>query len=410
MNPARDFVHLHVHSHYSLLDGAITVPALADAATPNGTPALALTDHANLRGAIQFYRKCREAGVKPIIGMEAYVAPGSRFDKKRTVGGAFFHFTLLARNAEGYHNLLQLTSRSYLEGFYYRPRIDRDLLRQHSKGLIGMSACLSSEINRAAVQGTEADLRAQIETYRSIFEPGCFFLELQRNGIPEQERVIERVPPVARELGIPLVATNDIHYLRREDARAQEVHLCINTGQTMDDADRMRFGSEQFYFRSGVEMERVLGDFPEALSNTHAVADLVDLQLDFGTTHLPKFLAEGVTDHDAFLRAKCEEGLRQRYPSFDRDPEIRKRLDYELSVIGRTGYVSYFLIVWDFIRFAREAGVPVGPGRGSAAGSLVAYALGITDIDPLRYDLLFERFLNADRVSMPDIDIDFCMD
>jgi DNA polymerase III subunit alpha len=404
------FVHLHVHSHFSLLDGAITIPDLVRAAKDNGMDALALTDHGNLFGAIQFYRKCREAGIKPIIGMEAYLAPESRFERKKTAQGAYTHLNLLARNAEGYRNLLLLSSLSYLEGFYYKPRIDKEILRRHSKGIIGLSACLSSEINRKAVDGTIEEVRAKVSEFKEIFEPGYFFLELQRNGIAEQERIIERVPAIGRELGVPLLATNDIHYLRREDARAQEVHLCINTGSTMDDSDRMRFGSEQFYFRSGAEMERVLGDFPEALTNTHAVADLVDLQLDFSTTHLPVFIAEGVTDHSAYLRAKCEEGLRARYPSFDRDPEIRKRLDYELSVIERTGYVSYFLIVWDFIRFAREAGVPVGPGRGSAAGSLVAYALGITDIDPLRYDLLFERFLNADRVSMPDIDIDFCMD
>jgi DNA polymerase-3 subunit alpha len=410
MSAQSDFVHLHVHSHFSLLDGAITVPDLVEAARENGMSALALTDHGNLFGAIQFYKKCREAGIKPIIGMEAYVAPGSRFEKKRTPQGAFFHLNLLARNAEGYQNLLKLTSRSFLEGFYYKPRVDKELLREHSKGIIGMSACISSEINRAAVQGTTEELRAQIECYRDIFEPGSFFLELQRNGLAEQERVLERVPPVARELGIPMVATSDIHYLRREDARAQEVHLCINTGSTMDDADRMRFGSEQFYFRSGAEMERVLGEFPEALANTRAVADLIDLDLDFQTPHLPRFVAEGVTDQIGYLRCLCQEGLESRYPKTHRDPEIQKRLEYELSVIERTGYVSYFLIVWDFIRFAREAGVPVGPGRGSAAGSLVAYVLGITDVDPLRYDLLFERFLNADRVSMPDIDIDFCME
>ncbi|MGH9362292.1 MAG: DNA polymerase III subunit alpha, partial [Thermoanaerobaculia bacterium] len=410
MSAAKDFVHLHVHSHFSLLDGAITLPELVEAARSNGMPALALTDHGNLFGAVQFYRRCKDAGVKPIIGMEAYVAPGSRFDRRRTPQGAFHHLTLLARNAEGYRNLMQLSSKSYLEGFYYKPRVDKELLREHRSGLIGMSACISSEINRAAIEGTPEDLRSRIAEHRDLFEPGAFFLELQRNGLAEQERVLERVPPLARELGVPLVATSDIHYLRREDARAQEVHLCINTGQTMDDTERMRFGSDQFYFRSGAEMERVLGDFPEALANTSAVADLIDLQIDFTSTHLPRFVAEGVTDHNAYLRQLCEEGVRRRYPQYDRDPEIRKRLDHELSVIERTGYVSYFLIVWDFIRFARESGVPVGPGRGSAAGSLVAYSLGITDVDPLRYDLLFERFLNADRVSMPDIDIDFCMD
>ncbi len=407
---AHSFVHLHVHSHFSLLDGAITVPKLVKAAKEYGMGALALTDHGNLFGAVQFYRKSKEARIKPILGMEAYLAPGSRFEKKKIPQGAFSHLTLLARNEEGYRNLIKLSSLSYLEGFYYKPRIDREILKENVKGLIGMSACLSSEINRSAVEGSDADLRSKIKEFQKIFEPGSFFLEIQRNGLAEQERILERLPSMAKELGIPLVATNDIHYLSREDARAQEVHLCINTGATMDDSDRLRFGSEQFYFRSAGEMERVFGDFPEALANTGCVADLVQLELDLNKTHLPKFVAEGVADHSAYLRHLCEEGLKKRYSNFDRNPEIRKRLDYELSVIDRTGYVSYFLIVWDLIRFSRESGVPVGPGRGSAAGSLVAYALGITDIDPLHYGLLFERFLNADRVSMPDIDIDFCME
>ncbi|HVR75502.1 MAG TPA: DNA polymerase III subunit alpha, partial [Planctomycetota bacterium] len=421
------FVHLHVHSHFSLLDGAITVKKLVAAAAEYRMPALALTDHGNLFGAVQFYKACKAAGVKPILGMEAYVAPGSRFDKKRSPGGAFYHFILLARNEEGYHNLVKLSSLSYLEGYYYRPRIDKEVLGRLSKGLIGMSACLSSEINRAAVQGTEAELRAQIDSYRALFEPGSFFLEIQRNGLAEQERVLEKVPPLARELGIPLVATNDIHYLRREDARAQEVHLCINTGQTMDDSDRLRFNSDQFYFRSREEMERILGEFPDALENTLQVAEMCDLELDFLKMHLPVFRIEGTApglpadpaggadevpgnDLAAYFRALCEKGCRERYPDFDENEAVKKRLEQEVRVIESMGYVSYFLIVWDFIRYARENRIPVGPGRGSAAGSIVAYALRITNVDPLRYDLLFERFLNADRISMPDIDIDFCMD
>jgi DNA polymerase-3 subunit alpha len=411
MSSTPDFVHLHVHSHFSLLDGVITIKKLVAAAADCGMRALALTDHGNLFGAIQFYRQCKAAGIKPIIGMEAYVAPGSRLERKRSPQGAFFHFILLARDDEGYRNLLRLSSLAYVEGFYYKPRIDKELLQAHSKGLIGMSACLSSEINRAAIQGSEAELRAQIESYRALFEPGCFFLELQRNGLAEQERILEKVPPLAREYGIPLVATNDIHYLRRDDARAQEVHLCINTGQTMDDSDRMRFNSDQFYFRNKEEMARVLGEFPEALENTAAIAEMCNLTLDFSKTHLPPFELQGEeSDPEAFFRRLCEEGCRERYPDFDRNPAIQERLEHEIAVIRRTGYVSYFLIVWDFIRFARENGVPVGPGRGSAAGSIVAYALKITNVDPLEYDLLFERFLNADRISMPDIDIDFCME
>ncbi len=410
MPAAGTFVHLHVHSHFSLLDGANTIPGLVGAAVENRMKALALTDHGNVFGAVQFYRACAAAGVKPILGMEAYVAPGSRFDRKKAAGSPYYHFILLARNAEGYRNLIRLSTLAYLEGFYYKPRIDREILAQHSRGLIGMSACLSSEINRAALGASDDDLRGAIEQHRDMFEPGCFFLELQRNGIPEQERVLERIPSMSRALGIPLVASNDIHYLAREDHRAQEIHLCINTGTTLEDGDRMQFGSDQFYFRSGAEMERVLGDFPEALSNTLQVADMIDLELDFSEMHLPKFEADGVTDLTAYFRSLCEEGCRQRYPSFDHTPEIRKRLEYEMKVIETTGYVSYFLIVWDFIRYAREHGIPVGPGRGSAAGSIVAYALGITNVDPLHYGLLFERFLNSDRISMPDIDIDFCMD
>jgi DNA polymerase-3 subunit alpha len=407
------FAHLHVHSHFSLLDGAATIPKLVKAATHYDMPALALTDHGNLYGAVQFYRACKSAKIKPIIGMEAYVAPGSRLEKKRTPGGAFFHFILLARDEEGFHNLMRLSSIAYLEGHYYKPRIDKEVLGLHSKGLIGMSACLSSEINRAALQGDEPELRKQIESYRSLFDPDCFFLELQRNGLQEQERVLEKIPPLAKEYGIPLVATNDIHYLGRDDARAQEVHLCINTGQTMDDSDRLRFNSDQFYFRSRPEMERVLGDFPEALDNTLRVAEMCNLELDFSTTHLPVFSVEEEAEEKdpvALFRSLCEKGCRERYPDFDDNPAIGERLEYEAAVIEKMGYVSYFLIVWDFIRHAWENNIPVGPGRGSAAGSIVAYALRITNVDPLKYDLLFERFLNADRISMPDIDIDFCME
>ncbi|MBN1443912.1 MAG: DNA polymerase III subunit alpha [Planctomycetes bacterium] len=405
------FVHLHVHSHYSLLDGAITVSRLVDAAREFGMPALALTDHGNLFGCIEFYRACRDAEIKPIIGMEAYVAPRSRLEKKRSTGSAFFHFILLARDEEGYRNLIRLSSLAYTEGFYYRPRIDKEILKAHSRGLIGMSACLSSEINRAALNGTEEELRSLIEIYRDLFEPGCFFLEMQRNGLPEQERILEKIPPLAKEYGLPLVATNDIHYLRREDARAQEIHLCINTGQTMDDSDRMRFSSDQFYFRSSEEMYRNFAEFPEALENTLRIAEMCNLEIDFKKKHLPRFeLPPEEEDPEAFFRRLCEEGCRERYPDFDAREDLRRRLEHEIAVIVQTGYVSYFLIVWDFIRYARNSGIPVGPGRGSAAGSVVAYALRITDIDPLKYDLLFERFLNADRVSMPDIDIDFCME
>ena len=449
------FVHLHVHSHYSLLDGAIPIGKLVKAASEYEMPALALTDHGNMFGAVQFYRACKSAGVKPIIGMEAYVAPGSRFEKKKTTAGAFFHFLLLARNEEGYRNLMRLSSLAYLEGFYYKPRIDKELLAAHSAGLIGSSACLSSEINRAALNGTDEDIRSQVEAYREIFDPGCFYLEIQRHGLQEQERILEKIPPLAKELGLPMIATNDVHYLRRQDSRAQEVHLCINTGQTMDDSDRMCFSTDQFYFRSPKEMEHVLGDFKEALENTVHVAEMCNVEFDFTKTHLPPFsLSESapsqtgtepsqtgtepsqtgtgdanaapdtvaaettglhekvLTDEEliAYFRELCFAGCRERYPDFDTNEVAKARLDYEIGVIEQMGYPSYFLITWDFVHYARKHNIPVGPGRGSAAGSIVAYALKITNICPLKYDLLFERFLNSDRISMPDIDIDFCME
>ena len=434
------FVHLHVHTHYSLLDGAAKIRNLVAMAKDCGMPALAITDHGNLFGVLQFYQECKKAGIKPLIGMEAYVAPGDRHEKKKTAGGAFFHFLLLAKDEEGYRNLMRLSSLAYLEGFYYRPRIDKEILAQHSKGLIGSSACLSSEINRAVLNGTEEDIRAQIDTHAKLFEPGNFFLEIQRHGLPEQERILEKIPPLAKELGIPMIATNDVHYLQRQDARAQEVHLCINTGQTMEDSDRMSFSSDQFYFRSEEEMRRNLGDFPDALENTLMVAEMCDVSFDFDTMHLPLFLinedsetteensegeAPASADGDAveaeprrpteeelveYFRKLCREGCRERYPDFDTNAEANERLDYEMGIIEKMGYTSYFLIVWDFIHYARKKNIPVGPGRGSAAGSLVAYALKITNVDPLKYDLLFERFLNSDRISMPDIDIDFCMD
>ncbi len=408
--PAEKFVHLHVHSHFSLLDGANTIDALVGACQNYKMPALALTDHGNMFGAVQFYQKCTAGGIKPIIGLEAYVSPTSRFDRERISGTAYYHYLLLARNEEGYRNLMALSTKSFTEGFYYKPRIDKELMALHNKGLVASSACMSSEINRKAVSGTDEELEDAIKEHRDLFEPGCFFLEIQRHGIPEQERIIERVPPIAKKLGIPLIATNDIHYLTQDHAKAQEIHLCINTGTTISDEDRMQFDKDGFYFRSGAEMERVLGDYPEALENTRNIADMVDFKMEFGKFHLPKFEKEGVKDLKAYLRHLCEEGARARYKNYDHNPEIRKRLDYELGVIESMGFVSYFLITWDFIHYSREHSIAVGPGRGSAAGSIVAYVLGITDIDPLHYDLIFERFLNPKRISMPDIDIDFCMD
>jgi len=420
---AARFRHLHVHSHYSLLDGVIPIPRLVRAAADQGMTALALTDHGNMYGAVEFHHRCREAGIKPIIGIEAYITQGSRHDRTRAEdGGGNFHLILLAENDAGYRNLLRLTSAAFLEGFYYKPRIDHEILAAHSEGLIGLSACLSSEVNRALLHGDDEKAERCARRYAELFAPGRFFLELQDHGLPEQRRILEKVPGLARKLGLPLVATNDIHYLRRDDARAQEVHLCINTGATLDDQDRLSFDTDQLYFRSGAEMAQLFGDFPEAVTNTDEIAAMCSFELPKGTRYLPVFRpeelpaseaavrspAEREEENRALLRRLVEEGFARRYP--EPTDVARERLRSEMEVIERVGFTSYFLIVWDFIRYAREAGVPVGPGRGSAVGSLVSYCLGITDLCPLQYDLIFERFLNSDRISMPDIDIDFCME
>lgn len=417
------YTHLHVHSHYSLLDGVIPLPKLVRAAKDRDMGAIALTDHGNMFGMVEFHSICKAEGIKPITGMEAYITNGSRHDRKQDVrGGNFFHLVLLARNEIGYRNLLRLSSTAYIDGFYYKPRIDHEVLEQHSEGLIGLSACLSSEINRALLHGDDATARAATERYQKIFERDSFFLELQDHGLPEQRRILEKVPPLAKELGIPLVATNDIHYLEKKDARAQECHLCINTGTTMEDENRMRMETDLFYFRTADEMAETFADFPEAITNTDEIAAMCDFELEIGASHLPLFCAGGIPEAEEdqpdpkeleqenleLFRKLVRDGFDERYP--EPTPEIEERLAYEMGVIENMGFVSYFLITWDFIRHARDTGVPVGPGRGSAVGSLVSYCLGITALCPIHYDLIFERFLNSDRISMPDIDIDFCMD
>jgi len=402
-------VHLHVHSHYSLLDGNPTISGLVEAAADAGMDALALTDHGNLFGAVEFMREARRAGVKPIPGMEAYIARRSRREKSGADGGNFTdHITLLAATMEGWQNLMRLTSRSYLEGFHRKPRIDKELLAEHSRGLIALSGCLSGEVARAVLHGERRDaVRAALEL-RDRFEKGAFYLEVMNNGLERQDVVREALRSVAAETGLPLVATSDVHYLRREDARAQEVMLAINTGNTMQDADRMRMESDQFHFRGGEEMAAAFADVPGALERTCEIADRCGFQLALGEMHLPAFETPDGSIPDDYFRRLCEEGVRRRHPEVTE--AIRSRLEREIAVIRQMGFVSYFLIVADFVRFARENGIPVGPGRGSAAGSLVAYCLGITDVDPLKYDLLFERFLNSSRITMPDIDIDFCRD
>ena len=403
-----DFVHLHLHTEFSLLDGACRLDRLMEKAHDLQFPAMAITDHGVLYGAIDFYQQAREKGIKPIIGCEVYVAPGSRFERTPQDGqyeGAN-HLTLFARDLTGYRSLVKLVSAGFLEGFYYKPRVDRDLLAQHAAGLLGFSGCLNSEVNRAFVDKDDARA-AQIATwYMDLFGKENYYLEIQDHGLPEQRTAAQGAVRLGKKLGLPLVATNDVHYLNASDAKAHEVLLCVQTGKTMKDADRWRFSAQQFYFKSAEEMRALFAEQPEAVTNTLAVAERCNLELTFGKIRLPKYEAPAGHTLDSYLRELAEAGLRRRYEN--PGPEVRERFERELAVIQKMGFAGYFLVVWDFISFARSRGIPVGPGRGSAAGSLVAYCLAITNIDPLRYGLLFERFLNPERITMPDMDIDFC--
>jgi len=412
------FVHLHLHSQYSLLDGANRLDDLVQAAVETEMPAVALTDHGNMFGAIDFYEKAKSAGVKPILGMEAYVAQGDRADRQPSRSRSN-HLVLLARNEQGYRNLIKLTSRSYLEGFYYKPRVDKALLAELSDGLICLSACLKGEINERILENREADAEAAAKEFLDIFGEGNFYLELQDHGIPEQAQANEVLRRLSRRHGIPLVASNDCHYLRQSDAFAHDVLLCIGTQRNLSDEGRLKYASDQFYLKSGEEMARLFPKDPEAIENTLAIAERCSLEIPTGKFHLPEFPLPSGYDLDSYFKKVVQEGLEQRLlelrsqgsPMLKEFSEslYHERLATETEIILKMGFSGYFLIVWDFIRHAREQSIPVGPGRGSAAGSLVAYALRITDIDPLRYQLLFERFLNPDRISLPDIDIDFCM-
>jgi len=403
-----DFVHLHVHSEYSLLDGSSRIGDLAARAAHLGMPALAITDHGAMYGVVDFYKACRREGVKPILGCEVYVAPRTMGDREPRIDDNLFHLVLLAETQEGYRNLMALVSEAYLHGFYYKPRVDKELLARYSEGLIALSACIAGEIPTYLLQGDWEGARKAALAYREIFGTDSFFLELQDHGMAEEEEVNRKLISLARELGLPLVASNDVHYVEKADARAHDVLLCIQTGKTIEDTNRLRFPSPEFYLKSGAEMAVLFAEVPEALANTRAIAERCQVELEFGTLHLPHFPVPGDKPANDFLAELCRRGLRERYPAVT--PTLEERLQYELDVITRMGYASYFLIVWDLIRFARERGILVGPGRGSAAGSLVAYCLGITNVDPLAHGLLFERFLNPERVSMPDIDIDFCDD
>ena len=412
------FVHLHLHSQYSLLDGAIRFEELFALAKQYKMPAVALTDHGNMFGAIGFYQKAIKNGIKPIIGCEIYVAPRSRFEKKsRDASEGSYHITLLAKNKPGYYNLIKLISLAHLEGFYYKPRIDKDLLRQYNEGLIGLSGCLKGEISFLLDKGEEHAAEKVALEYSEIFDCDRFFLEIMENGVENQGEINEKLSAMADKLSLPLVATNDCHYLRREDARAHEVLLCIQTGKTINDQDRMRFSADQFYFRSPEEMKTLFTGREEAITNTMLIADQCNLELKFGEYHFPRFAVPRSESLDSYLENLAKEGLEKRLSEMGtgeetiaRGPEeYFTRLGKELGTIKSMGFSGYFLIVSDFINYAKKNGIPVGPGRGSAAGSLVAYSLGITDLDPLRYGLLFERFLNPERISMPDVDVDFCM-
>src|SRR5438105_4248519 len=400
------FVHLHLHTEYSLLDGAVRMRELMNEALKMKMPAVAITDHGNLFGAIDFYQCAKAAGIKPIIGCEAYITSGSQ--KEKPPRETTYHLTLLAENESGYRNLVKLSSAAHLDGFYYRPRIDKALLAAHAQGLIGLSGCLASEINSALQSDNIQKARSLTAEYRDIFGSKNFFIELHDHGIAEQKKCNTNLPKFAREFGLGLAAANDVHFLRRSDHQAHDVLLCINTATKIEDEQRMRYEPE-LYFKSPDEMRKIFCDFPDAITNTLEIADRCNLEIEFGKSKYPEYpVPEGKT-RDGYLCELCYKGLSERYGErAERDRELIKRLDYEIDVLKRTGFVSYILIVWDFIHFAKERGIPVGPGRGSAAGSLVAYVLGITDIDPLQYGLIFERFLNPDRISPPDIDVDFC--
>ncbi len=403
-----NFVHLHTHSQYSLLDGACRLDSVIELAKHLKMPALAITDHGNMFGAIEFYSKATKAGLKPIIGIEAYVAGGSRFDKKPSNkfpdGG--FHMVLLAKNLAGYRNLVKLSSAGFLEGFYHRPRMDKEILKQYSEGLIATSACLKGEVNWNLMNGDTDAAVASARELNDIFGQGNFYIEIQNHGLEKEDFTRPKLVSIAKETGIPLVATNDCHYLRQQDAEAHDALICIQTGKLVEDTDRMRYGTDQIYFKSAEEMEQTFGDYKDALENTVAIAEACNLKLELGKLKLPQFpIPKPYVDPDVYLKSLCERGTKERYGEITE--EITKRLEYELGVIRQMGYAGYFLIVKDFCDYARNNGIRVGPGRGSAAGSIVSYVLRITNVDPIAFGLLFERFLNPERISMPDIDIDF---
>ena len=402
------FTHLHIHTEYSLLDGCCRIPGLVRRVRELGQTAVAITDHGVMYGAVDFYKACKAEGIKPIIGCEVYVAPRTRFDKVHEMDSGARHLILLCRNEVGYRNLCHMVSRSFTEGFYVRPRIDKDLLREHHEGLIALSACLAGEIPRFLRNGQYEAAKQEALAMRELFGADGYYLELQDHSLPEDPQIVQGLLRLHEDTGIPLVATNDAHYLSRADAVTQDVLMCIQMGKTVDDPGRMKFETEEFYVKSEAEMRALFPQCPEAIENTQRVADLCNVEFEFGTYHLPEFkLPEGYTDRDAYFERLCLDGFKRRYPK--EPPEYLQQLRYEMDMIRKMGFVDYFLIVSDFIGYAKRSGIPVGPGRGSAAGSVVSYCLDITDVEPMKYSLYFERFLNPERVTMPDIDIDFCI-
>ncbi len=401
------FTHLHVHTEYSLLDGSSKIKELTARAKELGMDSMAITDHGVMYGVIDFYRAAREVGIKPILGCEVYVAPGSRFDRESGAGeDRYYHLVLLAENNTGYKNLMKIVSKGFVDGFYYKPRVDLKLLTTYHEGIIALSACLAGEVQKYLVRGMYEEAKRSALRYHEIFGKDHFYLELQDHGMAEQKMVNQGLLRLSQDTGLELVATNDIHYTYAEDAKAHDILLCIQTGKKVTDEDRMRYEGGQYYCKSEEEMRKLFPYAQEAIDNTHKIAERCNVEIEFGVTKLPKYQVPEGFDSWTYLNHLCREGFKTRYP--DDDGTLSRRLDYELGVIRTMGYVDYFLIVWDFINYARSQNIMVGPGRGSAAGSIVSYTLGITNIDPVRYNLLFERFLNPERVSMPDIDVDFC--
>ena len=403
------FAHLHVHTEYSLLDGSNKITEYVNRVKELGMDSAAITDHGVMYGVIDFYRAAKAAGIRPILGCEVYVAPGSMYDKE-TSGGEdrYYHLVLLAENNTGYSNLMKIVSKGFVEGYYYKPRVDKSVLEKYHEGIIALSACLAGEVARGISRGQYEEAKKAALSYEAIFGKGNFFLELQDHGIPEQQMVNQALLRMSQETGIELVCTNDVHYTFADDAKPHDILLCIQTGKKVNDEDRMRYEGGQYYVKSPEEMEQLFPYALQALENTEKIAERCNVEIEFGVTKLPKYdVPEGYTSWE-YLNKLCFEGLQERYQPVTQ--ELTDRLNYELSTIKQMGYVDYFLIVWDFIHYARSQGISVGPGRGSAAGSLVSYTLGITKLDPIRYNLLFERFLNPERVSMPDIDVDFCFE